>query len=89
MSPPMPRPCGFTNCVSPSIRSLKRRDAVGFQFRISAALSAKSRAALSSMLAISLRSTDRARACMRMPSHGPVNTPRTHARRSISSYHTT
>ena len=89
MSPPMPRLCGFTNCVSPSIRSLKRRDAVGFQFRISAALSAKSRAALSSMPAISLRSTDRARACVRVASHWPVATPRTHARRAMSSLHTT
>jgi hypothetical protein len=79
MSPPMPRPCGFTNCVSPSIRSLKRRDAVGFQFRISAALSAKSRSALSSMPAISLRSTDRARACVLVASHGPVANP-AHAR---------
>jgi len=89
MSPPMPRLCGFTNCVSPSIRSLKRRDAVGFQFRISAALSAKSRAALSSMPAISLRSTDRARACVRVASHGPVSNPRTHARRAMPSLHTT
>ena len=89
MSPPMPRLCGFTNCVSPSIRSLKRRDAVGFQFRISAALSAKSRAALSSMPAISLRSTDRARACVRVASHGPVANPCTHARRAMPSLHTT